>query len=272
MNPLSSIFHSPSSIRKRIGVFDSGAGGLTVVKALLEHRLFDEIIYYGDTARVPYGTKDPNTIVRYGLEALEFFNNFDVDLLIAACNTVSAHALPQMRAKSAYPVYGVIEPGILALRRALPDRDARILIIATRATIASGRYQQELDALGYRRVSAMQTGMLVPIVEEGIRSGAVMEAMLDHYFASLEEVPDAVILGCTHFPLVAEAIGAYFGGRPLMIHSGEAMVEYLKEQGVREGAGQSDLKIFASDNVEGLRRIAGEWLGDAEGKSPRMSG
>ena len=260
MNPSSSIFHPPLSIRKRVGVFDSGAGGLTVVKALLEHRLFDEIIYYGDTARVPYGTKDPNTIIRYGLEALEFFNNFDVDLLITACNTVSAHALLPMRDKSDYPVYGVIEPGILALERAVPDRDARILIIGTRATIASGRYQRELEALGYAHVRAMQTGMLVPIVEEGIRSGPVMEAMLDHYFGGLEEIPDAVILGCTHFPLVAEAIRSYFSGRPLMIHSGEAVVEYLETKGFGGKEGRNELKIFASDNVDGLRKVAEGWL------------
>ena len=257
-----STLNSPFSTPKRVGVFDSGAGGLTVVRSLLEHRLFDEIVYYGDTARVPYGTKDANTIIRYGLEALEFFNNFDVELLVTACNTVSAHALPEMRAKSAYPVYGVIEPGILALRRALPDTDARILIIATRATVASGRYQRELEALGYRRVTARQTGMLVPVVEEGIVEGPVLEAMLEHYFGDLKEPPDAVILGCTHFPLVAEAIREYFGGRPLMIHSGEAIVEHLESEGIRGGEGANGLKIFASDNVEGLRAIAKRWLDD----------
>ena len=261
MNP-SKIQNPKSKIPSRAGVFDSGAGGLTVVRSLLEHRLFDEIIYYGDTARVPYGTKDANTIIRYGLEAVEFFNNFDVDLLITACNTVSAHALEEMRSKSGYPVYGVIEPGILALRRALPDREARILIIATRATIASGRYQRELEALGYRHVTARQTGMLVPIVEEGISEGPVLEAMLDHYFADLEAVPDAVILGCTHFPLISDAIRRYFGGKPMMIHSGEAIVEHLESEGVRGGEGANKLKIFASDNVEGLRTIAARWLDD----------
>ncbi len=106
----------------RVGVFDSGAGGLTVVKSLLKHKLFDEIIYYGDTARVPYGIKDPNTIVRYGLEAIEFFNNFDVDLLIVACNTVSAYALDEMRDKSSYPIYGVVTAGILDLKNRLQKR------------------------------------------------------------------------------------------------------------------------------------------------------
>ncbi len=255
-NPKSIISKTPT----RVGVFDSGAGGLTVVRSLLEHRLFDEIVYYGDTARVPYGTKDANTIVRYGLEAVEFFNNFDVDLLITACNTVSAHALEPMRQKSGYPVYGVIEPGILALERSVPDREARILVIGTRATVASGRYQRELEALGYRSVEAMQTGMLVPIVEEGIDGGPVLEAMLEYYFGRLTETPDAVILGCTHFPLIAEAIRDYFAGRPVMIHSGEAIVEHLEREGIRGSEGKNALKIFASDNVEGLRAIAKRWL------------
>ncbi len=94
----------------RVGVFDSGVGGLSVVKSLLEHKLFEEIIYFGDTARVPYGVKDQNTIIRYSLEALEFFKNFEIDLLITACNTVSAYALDEMREHSECDVIGVVEP------------------------------------------------------------------------------------------------------------------------------------------------------------------
>ncbi len=116
----------------KIGLFDSGAGGLSVVKSLIKSNLFDEIIYYGDTARVPYGTKDKNTIIRYSLEALEFFNNFDIDLLITACNTVSAYALDEMNSKSHYPVVGVVESGVLALRESY-QRDDLILIIVQKA-------------------------------------------------------------------------------------------------------------------------------------------
>lgn len=245
----------------RAGVFDSGAGGLTVVRSFLEHGIFDEIVYYGDTARVPYGIKDPNTIVRYGLEAIEFFNNFGIDLLVTACNTVSAYALPQMRDKSDYPIYGVIDPGVRALVNKVEDKDASILIIGTRATIDSGRYQKELESLGYGNVVAVQTGMLVPVVEEGIFSGEVLEAILSHYFSSLSMTPDAIILGCTHFPLISDAISSYFGRKPLMIHSGEAIVEYLEERGMTGRGTETRLGIFASDNVEGLRNIATEWLG-----------
>ena len=246
----------------RAGVFDSGAGGLTVASALISHKLFDEIIYFGDTARVPYGTKDSNTIVRYGLEAIEFFNNFDIDILITACNTVSAYALPDMRKKSDYPIYGVIEPGIKALTDKIQNRDANILIIATRATISSARYQNELKELGYRNIKAIQTGMLVPIVEEGIFSGRVIEAMFDYYFKDLDFIPDAIILGCTHFPLISDALSSYFKHKPILIHSGEAIVKYLNEQGIKRYSNiEPTLKIFASDNVSALRDTAKIWLG-----------
>ncbi len=246
----------------KVGVFDSGVGGLSVVKSLLEHRLFDEIIYYGDTARVPYGTKDKNTIIRYSLEALEFFNNFDIDLLITACNTVSAYALDEMREASRYGVVGVIEPGIRAVQNRLSDKNSEILITGTRATIASGRYQTALQDLGYRHLTAMQTGLFVPLVEEGIFEGPLLNEMMAYYFKDIPP-PAAVILGCTHFPLIAKEMSGYFDNVPLMIHSGEAIVEYLVEQyGFTTSSKESQLKIFASDNVEGLRKVAKVWLGE----------
>ncbi len=243
----------------RLGIFDSGAGGLTVTKALLDTPLFDEIIYYGDTARVPYGTKDANTIIRYGLEAIEFFNNFNIDCLITACNTVSAHALDAMRNKANYPIYGVIEPGVLALSKKIPNKDANILIIATRATINSKAYQNSLTKLGYNNITAIQTGMLVPIVEEGIFEGKVLEAMLEYYFKDVQ-TPDAIILGCTHFPLISRAIYNYFDKKPLLIHSGEAIVEYLLSKKYQKVASLKKLDIYASDNVYALRNTAKKWL------------
>jgi len=246
----------------RAGVFDSGVGGLSVVKSLLEHKLFDEIIYYGDTARVPYGIKDKNTIIRYSLEALEFFNNFDIDLLITACNTVSAYALKEMREASSYDIVGVIEPGIRAIENKLSDKEAEILITGTRATIASGRYQAELKERGYHNLTALQTGLFVPLVEEGIFSGALLDETMKYYFKDISE-PSAVILGCTHFPLISGEIRDHFNNKPLMIHSGEAIVEYLDEHyDITSQGRESDLKIFASDNVEGLRNVARGWLGD----------
>jgi glutamate racemase len=245
----------------RVGVFDSGVGGLSVVKSLLEHKLFEEIIYFGDTARVPYGVKDQNTIIRYSLEALEFFKNFEIDLLITACNTVSAYALDEMRLHSDCDVIGVVDPGVLALKNAIPSTDANILILGTKATVKSGAYEKGLNELGYQNLSAIATSLLVPIVEEGLYEGEVLQSALHHYFASLEKTPDAIILGCTHFPLVAEAIDNYFEGKSSLIHSGEAIVEYLeKHYDFTERFEETSLKFFASENPEGLRRVAKEWL------------
>ncbi len=249
---------------KRIGIFDSGAGGLTVAKSIVEHRFFDEIIYFGDTARVPYGTKDPTTITRYALEALEFFKNFDIDLLITACNSVSAYALQELRANADFPIYGVIDPGVRALERRNLAKSAHILILGTRATIASGRYQRGIERLGFQSFDAIAPSLLVPIVEEGLFDGPVLSSTLHHYFHRLQP-PDAVILGCTHFPLIADAIGEYFPSRPLLIHSGEAIAEALEREGYeRHRVTVSQLRIFASENPQGLKRIASRWLkGDA---------
>ena len=244
----------------KIGVFDSGAGGLSVVKSLLAHNLFDEIIYYGDTARVPYGPKDKNTIIRYSLEALEFFNNFEIDLLITACNTVSAYALDEMNVQSNYPVLGVIEPGVLALENSNLKKDDNILIIATRATITSKRYETALQNLGHTNITSLQTGLFVPLVEEGIFEGKLLNSTMEHYFEKIE-TPKAIILGCTHFPLIGDALLDYFNNQPLLIHSGEAIVEYLATYyHLSTKTKEAELKIFASDNVAGLRKIADMWL------------
>ncbi|WP_457594951.1 glutamate racemase [Hydrogenimonas sp.] len=260
MEKKSSILNPQSSVRKRVGVFDSGAGGLSVVKSLMEHALFDEIVYFGDTARVPYGPKDPATIIRYALEALEFFKNFEIDMMITACNSVSAHALPELRARAEFPVHGVIEPGILALKNADLPLSSRVLILGTRATIGSGRYQRGIGELGFREIEAVATPLFVPIVEEGIFDGAVLHSALDHYFEGVTP-PDAIILGCTHFPLIAEAIGDYFPNRPLLIHSGEAIAEHLERSGYTpQKRGSTKLSIFASENPDGLKRMAQTWL------------
>ncbi|WP_457592300.1 glutamate racemase [Hydrogenimonas sp.] len=260
----SSIIHHPSSITlnipTKVGIFDSGAGGLTVVKSLMEHGLFDEIVYYGDTARVPYGTKDPATITRYALEALEFFKNFDIDLLVTACNSVSAHAIPELRANAGFPVYGVIEPGILALENAGLPHSSRILVLGTRATVGSGRYQRGIKELGFENLQALSPSLFVPLVEEGIFEGAILKSTLDYYFKEIPS-PDAIILGCTHFPLIADAIRDYFPNRPLLIHSGEAIAQHLERNGCKPGiTEETKLTIFASENPDALKQIAKKWL------------
>jgi glutamate racemase len=245
----------------KIGVFDSGIGGLTVVKSLLEHSLFEEIIYYGDTARVPYGTKDKSTIIRYGIEAVEFFKNFELDLIIVACNTVSAYALAEMKEVSTCPIIGVVEAGILATNNTLKDKNSNILIIGTKATINSQAYEKGLNSLGFKNLQAKATGLFVPLVEEEIYNGEILKATFSHYFQKTTN-PDAIILGCTHFPLISDALQNHFFDNTLLIHSGDAIVEYLENNFEFNSKYESpELKIFASENPEALKTIASKWLG-----------
>ena len=244
----------------KVGVFDSGIGGLTVVKSLLEHQLFEEIIYFGDTARVPYGIKDKNTIIRYAIEAVEFFKNFELDMIIVACNTVSAYALDEMRESSSCPVIGVVEAGVLATSNALDDKESNILILGTKATINSKAYEIGLNSLGFNDLQAKATGLFVPLVEEEIYSGEIVDAAFKHYFSNIKH-PNAVILGCTHFPLISDALTNHFGENTLLIHSGDAIVEYLENKFTFTHKYEApELKFFASENPEALRAIAKKWL------------
>ena len=218
----------------KIGVFDSGIGGLTVVKSLLKHQLFEEIIYYGDTARVPYGSKDKNTIIRYGIEAVEMFKNFELDMIVVACNTASAYALDDMNATASCPVIGVVEAGVLACANVLENKDANILVLAT--------------------------PLFVPIVEEELGQSEILDVTMKHYFKDVTS-PDALILGCTHFPIIAKELQNHFGENTKLIHSGDAIVEYLSQKfDFSEKYPEPKLQFFASDNPEALRTIAHKWL------------
>lgn len=244
----------------KIGVFDSGIGGLTVVKSLLQHQLFQEIIYYGDTARVPYGSKDKTTIVRYAIEAVEFFKNFEIDLMIVACNSVSAYALDEMREVSTHPIIGVVEAGVLATSNALKSKDSDILILGTKATIASKAYETGLNNLDYTNLHAKATGLFVPLVEDEIYDGEILEAMFKHYFSDSFS-PDAIILGCTHFPLIAKALQEYFSKETILIHSGDAIVEYLEQNfKFEEKFENPKLSFYASENPQALKQVASKWL------------
>ena len=242
------------------GVYDSGVGGLSVVKSLVKSGLFSQIIYYGDTARVPYGVKDQNTIIRYSLEALEFFKNFDIDIMITACNSVSAYAIDELQKNSNFPVTGVINPGVLAVKNSLQDKNSSILILGTKATIKSKKYENLLKENGFSNTFSIAPSLFVPVVEEGLFSGEVLDSVLKHYFKDVKKDPDAIILGCTHFPLISDAIKEYFPTSTL-IHSGDAVVEYLqKEYNLNKKFDKCDMKFFASENPDGLKKVAYEWL------------
>lgn len=242
----------------KVGIFDSGIGGLTVVKSILEHNFFEEIIYYGDTARVPYGTKDKTTIISYSLEALEFFKNFDIDMFIIACNTASAYAIEELQKNTDIPVIGVIESGIEALKNNVKNKDSSILVLGTAATINSNLYAKGLLNEGYTNVTSLATPLFVPIVEEGI-SGSILDETMKYYFKNIQSVNN-VILGCTHFPLIQTQISEYFN-KCNTIHSGDAIVKLLqKRYNLKSITDKTKISFFASSNPEGLRDVAKKWL------------
>lgn len=244
----------------KIGVFDSGIGGLTVVKSLLAHQLFEEIIYYGDTARVPYGSKDKNTIIRYGIEAVEMFKNFELDLIVVACNTVSAYALKEMNETASCPVIGVVEAGVLACANVLQNKDANVLVLGTKATVKSNAYKNALSELAYTNINSLATPLFVPIVEEELGESTILDETMKHYFKGVS-APDALILGCTHFPLIANELQNYFGEKTQLIHSGDAIVEYLTNKfSLSKKYPNPTLKFFASENPDALKQIAQKWL------------
>lgn len=248
-------------IPHKIGVFDSGAGGISVLKSLIHSRNFEQIIYYGDTARVPYGVRSAETIAQYSLEALEFFKSFNLDLLVVACNTVSAYGLKAMQEVAPYPIVGVIEPGVLALKNKIPNKDSKILILGTKATIQSKLYSELLAKEGYHNTFGLATSLFVPIVEEGIFSGEILNATIKHYFTLYPHTPEAIILGCTHFPLIADSISQYYNNQPLLIHSGEAIMEYLQNSYTLKTFDDfPKVTFYASDCVEKLEQIAKLWL------------
>ncbi|MCV6607513.1 MAG: glutamate racemase, partial [Campylobacterales bacterium] len=240
----------------------SGVGGLTVVKSLLENNLFKQIIYFGDNARVPYGTKEPETIVRYSLEALEFFKEKQVDMMIIACNSATAHSLETLKKKANFPVIGVIEPGVLSIDLLNLQKDDSILVIGTKATVNSNLYKEKLEEKGFTNITQIPTTLFVPLVEEGLYSGKILEETMDYYFKDLQEKPKAIILGCTHFPLLEKSINNYFNGTNL-IHSGNAIVEYLKNEKMIDSDlknHKTDLQLFSSDKIDTLEKTAKQWL------------
>jgi len=243
----------------RCGIFDSGIGGLSVAKEILKSRLFDEIIYFGDTARVPYGNKNESTIIRYSLEALEFLKNFDVDFLVVACNSASSVAIEDLRREASFPVVGVIEAGVKALDG--EKKDSNILLVGTRRTIASNKYQTLLHEKGFKNIISIPTPLFVPLVEEGITEGKIVDEVFNLYFGNInKDKIDIIILGCTHYPFLEKSFNKHFKNAKL-IHSGQAIVSMLKNDFSITPKKTSSIKLFASDNPEELRKKAEIWLG-----------
>ncbi|PTX92127.1 glutamate racemase [Verrucomicrobia bacterium LW23] len=218
---------SPDKQRQSIGIFDSGVGGLTVVSAV--HRLLprEDIIYFGDTGRVPYGNKSPEMIIQYSLQISRFLISQGVKAVVVACNTATAHALSSLRASLSVPVMGVVVPGVEAALSA--TRNGRVGIIGTYGTIQSGAYQKALLA---RRpdvqLTAIPTPLLVPLIEEDWLTHAATHLVLAEYLSPIQAARcDSLVLACTHYPLAKGVIGSIMGEDVTLVDSADNMARDL---------------------------------------------
>ncbi len=253
-----------------IGIFDSGLGGLTVTRAIAARMPSEHLLYLGDTARVPYGTRSPETVLRYARSCAAVLERRGVKLLVVACNTVSAVALDMLRVELDIPVLGVIEPGARAVVRA--SQQHRVGVLATTGTVSSGAYPRAVAAADSRcEVFARAAPLLVPLAEEGWTEGQVPTLVLDRYLAELTGYGvDAIVLGCTHYPLfrplLDERARHLCGVGTRVVDSAEATADELQalldERGlVRAASGPGSLRMFVTDMPGRFSEVAARFLG-----------
>jgi len=263
-----SSLHSAVARDRPIGVFDSGFGGLTVAAALHERLPNESLLYFGDTARVPYGSKSPAVVRAFSREAAALLLSRDIKLLVIACNTATAHAEAALREELDIPVVGVIEPGAAAAVRATAT--GRIGVLGTVGTIASGAYdlavRRRLGESG--RVYAQPCPLFVPLVEEGWTDHPVTTQVSREYLAHLKEVDvDVIILGCTHYPLLRATLQQEMGPDVRLVDSGEetaiAVEKILKENDMeRTSDSPPSNTFFVSDSPFRFREVGRHFVGD----------
>lgn len=253
-----------------IGVFDSGVGGLTVLKALRAELPHENLIYLGDTARLPYGTKSPASISRYASQATRQLQEQGIKLLVVACNTASAVALDTLREQmQPVPVIGVVEPGAAAAVAARPGGSH--LVLATEATVRLGAYRRAiLERDPDAEVRELACELLVALAEEGWREGPIAESIVRRYLEELGNPsydPDSVILGCTHFPILRDAIASAFDQDVVIVDSASTTATVAREQLqslaiVSSQDSRGSLTLLATDGATRFARVGGRFLGE----------
>ena len=251
--------------RPLIGVFDSGVGGLTVVAALRRRLPGASILYLGDTARLPYGTKSRRTVLRYSQANVDFLERRGVDALVVACNTASAMALDELVVRA--PHWGVLAPGASAAAAAARRH---VGVIATESTVRSGAYEQAIRRLDPRlRVSQQSCPLLVPLVEEGWEEDEITERIVARYLEPLlAQGIDALLLGCTHYPMLRGVLRRVCGPEVALVDSaestGELVARELRREGRSDGVapGSASVRLFATDAGPRFARLAERILGE----------
>lgn len=250
---------------RSIGVFDSGLGGLTAVKQIMKLLPDESIIYFGDTGRVPYGTRSRETILKYTRNDVRFLQSFDVKMIVVACGTVSSVAVPQIETEIDIPVIGVVDASVNAAIRATCNK--KIGIIGTPGTIKSGSYEKKIKEYDSDiQTFAKDCPLFVPLVENGHFDTEVARLVVQEY---LEEVRDAgvdtLILGCTHYPLLAKVIAEYMGENVELISPGEEVAKHLArilDDDMRHSGehNEEQYRYFVSDNIENFEELGSIFL------------
>lgn len=256
-----------SDKERPIGIFDSGIGGLTVFKEVSATLSAENILYLGDTARVPYGTRSPETVIRYAFECTDFLLREHIKLLVVACNTASAVSLQELQKRIAVPVIGVIEPGATTAARS--TRNKKIGIIGTEATVNSNAYGKAIKALDNTlEVFGVPCPLFVPLVEEGWTEGIITKLIAEEYLKDLREKGiDTLVLGCTHYPLLKAVIQEVMGGAALIdsaVEIAKVVRRVLADLGLLRVSGIPPRRtFFVTDSPEKFVKVGARFLQSA---------
>jgi glutamate racemase len=254
-------------LNRPLGIFDSGIGGLTVLKEIQRRIPCEDVVYFGDTAHLPYGTKSKETITKFSIDNVKFLQGFQAKMVVVACNTASSLSLDVLKKKFSIPIIGVIEPG--AREAARKTRNGRIGVIGTKATIGSAAYETCLKRTDSKlKVYSASCPLFVPLVEEGWLEGEVVNQIAHFYLDSLVSFGiDTLILGCTHYPLLEKIIQKIVGKDVTLINSAEEtakeakiLLEKLKNTGSKEKT-NSGVQFYVSDEPEQFRVLGERFLG-----------
>ncbi len=250
---------------RSIGVFDSGLGGLTAVKEIMNLFPDENIVYFGDTSRVPYGTRSKETILKYTYSDINFLLSQDVKMIVIACGTASSAALPEINEEFNVPIYGVVDAG--AYEAARVTKNNKIGIIGTPATIKSGAYIKYLKEFNPEiEVYSRDCPLFVPLVENGHFNTEVTRLVVKEYLEEIKAAGvDTLILGCTHYPLLKDAISEYMGESVTLISPGEEVAKYLKKKLCDdmchgEARDEDQYRYFVSDSVENFEKLGSIFL------------
>ncbi|MBI2268084.1 MAG: glutamate racemase [Candidatus Blackburnbacteria bacterium] len=248
-----------------IGIFDSGVGGLTVAKGILEALPKESIVYIGDTARVPYGTRGIEIITQFATELVQFLLKHNVKILVAACNTISATCLDKLQENSPVPVIGVIKPAVLEASKT--TRNKKVGVIGTRAIVNSKIYEKEIAKLDSEiEVLSQVCPLFVPIAEEGMGNNGIAKLAASQYLDVFNEINiDTLILGCTHYPLLREVIQEVVGIDVTLVDSAHPTARdlkaFLEENNLLNAVGDVTKQFFVTDAPERVREVADVFLG-----------